>query len=99
MILMFSLVWTNLDSYGDSKPATIGFLFQTLPFIKIFFNFFLKIKNLEGFSKFMSIGTLNLHGNEFNWTELERIRHLHIIDFIASNNLKFGKDPNCKSIF
>ncbi|RNA12827.1 leucine-rich repeat-containing 46 [Brachionus plicatilis] len=51
-----------------------------------------QIKNLEGFSKFMAIGTLNLHGNEFNWTELERIRHLHIVDFIASNNLK-----NCAS--
>ncbi|CAF0915842.1 unnamed protein product [Brachionus calyciflorus] len=53
-----------------------------------------RIKNLEGFSKFVALGTLNLHGNEFNWSELEKIRHLHIVDLITSNNIKFDKDPH-----
>ena len=43
------------------------------------------------------MGTLNLHGNDLNWIELEKIRHLHTIDLILANNPKLDKDPYCIS--
>ena len=57
-----------------------------------------RIKTLDGLTKFIAIGTLNLHGNDLNWLELEKIRHLHTIDIILSNNPKLDKDPYCKEI-
>ena len=53
------------------------------------------IKNLDGLSKFVALGTLNLHGNQFAWNELEKIRHLHIVDLVISSNTKLDNDPNC----
>ena len=54
-----------------------------------------RVKNLDGLAKFVAFGTLNLHSNEFNWNELEKIRHLHIVDLIIANNSKMTKDPYC----
>ena len=54
-----------------------------------------RIKNLDGLTKFVALGTLNLHRNEFVWNELEKIRHLHIVDLIITNNTKLDKDTNC----
>ena len=58
-----------------------------------------KIKNLDGLNKFVAVGTLNLHGNDYNWTELEKIRHLHVIDLVCSSNPKLERDPNCSLIY
>ncbi len=56
------------------------------------------MKNLDGLSKFIAIGTLNLHGNDLNWPELEKIRHLHVVDLVLTNNPKLDKDSFCKSL-
>ena len=58
-----------------------------------------KIKNLDGLSKFVAIGTLDLDGNDFGWLEFEKIRHLHIIDLITTNNLKLERELNCLAFF
>jgi hypothetical protein len=57
----------------------------------------IKIKNLDGLARFVAMGTLNLDGNDFGWLELEKIRHLHIIDLITTNNSKLEKDSYCKN--
>ena len=54
------------------------------------------MKTLDGLSKFIAMGTLNLHGNDLNWPELEKIRHLHVVDLVLSGNPKLDKDPFCK---
>lgn len=50
---------------------------------------------MDGLSKFVALGTLNLHSNNIDWLEFERIRHLHIVDLITVNNPKLSNDPNC----
>lgn len=55
-----------------------------------------QLKSLEGLSKFLGMGTLNLYGNDINWSELEKIRHLHIVDLILLSNPKLDKDPYCE---
>ena len=54
-----------------------------------------RIKNLDGLTKFVALGTLNLQSNDFEWSELEKIRHLHIIDLVINSNPKLDKDVNC----
>jgi hypothetical protein len=63
--------------------------------IIIYYLLLLKLKSLDGLSKFIAMGTLNMYGNDLNWTELEKIRHLHIIDINLLNNPRLEKDPNC----
>ena len=55
----------------------------------------MKIKSLDGLSRFVALGSLNLSNNEFNWIELEKIRHLHIIDLIIFDNKKLDKEQHC----
>jgi len=43
-----------------------------------------------------AFGTLNLQSNVLSWTELEKIRHLHILDLTISNNSFLEKDNYCK---
>ena len=71
--------------------------FNETKIVQIFFCqlLILKLKSLDGLSKFLAIGTLNLHENDLNWNELEKIRHLHIIDLTLTNNSKLDKDPYC----
>ena len=54
------------------------------------------MKYLDGLSKFVTFGTLNVSSNDLNWNEMEKIRHLHIVDLIAVNNPKLDKDLYCK---
>lgn len=52
-----------------------------------------QIKILEGLSKFVAIGTLILSNNQISWTDLNKIRHMHILDLCLHGNKNIEKDP------
>ncbi|XP_072023984.1 uncharacterized protein [Amphiura filiformis] len=52
-----------------------------------------KICNLDGLSKFMAFGELNLSNNDLNWAELRKIRHMHILHLSLHGNKRMEKDP------
>ena len=56
----------------------------------------IQIKNLEGLSRFVALGSLLLANNNVAWKELLKIRHLHILEFSLHGNPELEKDPYCK---
>ncbi|KAK1165250.1 hypothetical protein AOXY_G13736 [Acipenser oxyrinchus oxyrinchus] len=53
-----------------------------------------RIQGLGGLSKFMALGTLDLSHNLLAWQELEKIRHLQILDLRLYGNSKLESDPH-----
>ncbi|XP_071799635.1 uncharacterized protein [Asterias amurensis] len=51
-----------------------------------------KLSNLDGLSKFIALGTLNLANNNLAWAELMKIRHMHILDLSLHGNNNMEKD-------
>ena len=56
----------------------------------------LQISNLDGLSKFVALGELNLSNNDLTWTELMKIRNMHVLSLSLHGNKKMEKDPYCK---
>ena len=56
-----------------------------------------QVRCLDGFSRFVAIGTLDLSGNQLSWTELSKIQHLHILDLRLHGNTQLERDPYCES--
>lgn len=52
-----------------------------------------KISNLDGLSKFVALGELNLSNNDLTWTELMKIRNMHVLSLSLHGNKKMEKDP------
>jgi len=55
-----------------------------------------QVKNLDGLSRLLAIGTLVLSQNDLAWDELYKIRHMHILDLSLHGNKQLEKDPYCK---
>ncbi|XP_065068704.1 uncharacterized protein LOC135694004 [Rhopilema esculentum] len=53
-----------------------------------------ELKDLAGFEKFKSFGTLIASGNQLDWLELSKISHLEIISLYLLGNPKLKKDLN-----
>jgi hypothetical protein len=61
-----------------------------------FFVFIFQLKSLDGLSKFVAVGNLNLSNNDLTWHELGKIRHLHILNLSFHGNHQLEKEPYCK---
>ncbi|XP_038049525.1 uncharacterized protein LOC119723086 isoform X2 [Patiria miniata] len=51
-----------------------------------------KISNLDGLSKFIALGCLNLANNDLAWSELMKIRHMHVLDMSLHGNETLERD-------
>ncbi|KAK3716748.1 hypothetical protein QZH41_018228, partial [Actinostola sp. cb2023] len=45
-----------------------------------------KLRSLEGLCHFPAFGTLILSNNDLDWNELQKIRHIHILDLTLNGN-------------
>ncbi|KAF6017993.1 hypothetical protein EB796_023674 [Bugula neritina] len=52
-----------------------------------------KVQSLDGFGRFVAIGTLDLSNNQLSWFELSKLQHLHILDLRLHGNSQLEKDP------
>nr|XP_054764062.1 uncharacterized protein LOC129270765 isoform X1 [Lytechinus pictus] len=52
-----------------------------------------QVTNLDGLSKFVALGTLNLSLNNLAWRDLRHIRHMYILELSLHGNPKLDKDP------
>lgn len=50
------------------------------------------VRSLEGFSSVLTFGTLILANNDLDWNELQKIRHVHILDLCLHGNPKLEMD-------
>ena len=48
-------------------------------------------------SQFPALGGLQLAFNEVTWRELNRLRHMHILNLMLLGNPQLDCDPNCKN--
>lgn len=55
----------------------------------------LQVQSLDGFGRFVAIGTLDLSNNQLSWFELSKLQHLHILDLRLHGNSQLEKDPYC----
>ncbi|ELT99411.1 hypothetical protein CAPTEDRAFT_188526 [Capitella teleta] len=53
-----------------------------------------KVTNLDGLQRFIAIGSLLLSSNDIDWSELNKIRHLHILNLSLHGNRKLESDPH-----
>ncbi|EDO32281.1 predicted protein [Nematostella vectensis] len=51
-----------------------------------------RLRSLEGLSRFAAFGCLILSNNELEWDELQKIRHIHILDLALHGNPKLEMD-------
>ena len=51
---------------------------------------------LDGLSRFVALGFLDLSNNNLSWTELSKIQHLHILDLRLYGNPELERDPYCE---
>ncbi|GCC27124.1 hypothetical protein chiPu_0005546 [Chiloscyllium punctatum] len=51
-----------------------------------------KIKGLDGLKRFIALGTLDLSGNLLTWKELQKIRHIQILDLQLYGNPELQND-------
>ncbi|RDD46259.1 hypothetical protein TrispH2_001394 [Trichoplax sp. H2] len=56
-----------------------------------------RIRCLEGFGCFYSLGTINLANNNISWTDLQHLRNVHILDLCLYGNKELEKDPNYRA--
>lgn len=54
-----------------------------------------KIKCLDGLKRFIALGTLDLSGNLLTWKELQKIRHIQILDLRLHGNPELQNDVHC----
>ena len=54
------------------------------------------MRSLEGLYSVMAFGTLILANNDLDWNELEKIRHVHILDLCLHGNPRLEIDAYCK---
>nr|XP_054764714.1 uncharacterized protein LOC129271365 [Lytechinus pictus] len=52
-----------------------------------------QVTNLDGLSKFVALGILNLSLNNLTWRDLRHIRHMYILELTLHGNPKLDKDP------
>eukprot|EP00057_Strongylocentrotus_purpuratus_P002337 XP_003724322.1 PREDICTED: uncharacterized protein LOC580904 isoform X2 [Strongylocentrotus purpuratus] len=52
-----------------------------------------QVTNLDGLSKFVALGTLNLSLNNLSWSDLRHIRHMYILELSLHGNPKLDRDP------
>ncbi|XP_072173194.1 uncharacterized protein [Diadema setosum] len=52
-----------------------------------------QVSDLDGLSKFVALGTLNLSLNNLTWNDLRHIRHMYILELSLHGNQKLDKDP------
>ncbi|XP_038650013.1 uncharacterized protein LOC119964510 isoform X2 [Scyliorhinus canicula] len=53
-----------------------------------------KIKGLDGLKRFIALGTLDLSGNLLTWKELQKIRHIQILDLRLHGNPELNNDAH-----
>ncbi|XP_078417959.1 uncharacterized protein LOC144692747 isoform X2 [Cetorhinus maximus] len=53
-----------------------------------------KIKGLDGLRQFIALGTLDLSGNLLTWKELQKIRHIQILDLRLYGNPALQNDAH-----
>lgn len=51
---------------------------------------------MEGLFTVVAFGTLILSNNDLDWNELQKIRHVHILDLCLHGNPKLEMDAYCK---
>lgn len=54
------------------------------------------MKSLEGLFSVAAFGTLVLANNDLDWNELQKIRHVHILDLSLHGNHKLEMDAYCE---
>uniref|UniRef100_UPI00398F7083 putative nuclease HARBI1 n=1 Tax=Pristiophorus japonicus TaxID=55135 RepID=UPI00398F7083 len=53
------------------------------------------IKGLDGLKRFIALGTLDLSKNLLTWKELQKIRHINILDLRLHGNPELQNDAHC----
>ena len=56
-----------------------------------------KVRSLEGLISVAAFGTLILANNDLDWNELQKIRHVHVLDLCLHGNHKLEMDAYCES--
>ena len=56
----------------------------------------LKVRSLEGLISVAAFGTLILANNDLDWNELQKIRHVHVLDLCLHGNQKLEMDAYCE---
>ncbi|XP_067948015.1 uncharacterized protein [Watersipora subatra] len=52
-----------------------------------------RVKCLEGFGRFVALGTLDLSNNQLAWADLSKLQHLILLDLRLHGNPQLEKDP------
>ena len=55
-----------------------------------------KVRSLEGLISVAAFGTLILANNDLDWNELQKIRHVHVLDLCLHGNQKLEMDAYCE---
>ena len=58
----------------------------------------LKVRSLEGLISVAAFGTLILANNDLDWNELQKIRHVHVLDLCLHGNHKLEMDAYCECL-
>ena len=56
----------------------------------------LKVRSLEGLISVAAFGTLILANNDLDLNELQKIRHVHVLDLCLHGNHKLEMDAYCE---
>lgn len=59
---------------------------------------FIQVKSIDGLCRFPAFGTLELGFNELEWSAVERLSHVTILNLTLLGNAALDSDPNCMDL-